>query len=67
MRERGYPKEISAGTIAAGGTLGILIPPCYYNDCITEFLQRLRLVNCLWQESFQVLMLDWFVYGLGNF
>ncbi|MDC0375599.1 TRAP transporter large permease [Pelagibacteraceae bacterium] len=27
MRERGYPKEISAGTIAAGGTLGILIPP----------------------------------------
>jgi len=27
MRERGYTKEISAGTIAAGGTLGILIPP----------------------------------------
>ena len=27
MRERGYSKEISAGTIAAGGTLGILIPP----------------------------------------
>lgn len=27
MRERGFSKEISAGTIAAGGTLGILIPP----------------------------------------
>jgi len=27
MRQRGYSKEISAGTIAAGGTLGILIPP----------------------------------------
>ena len=27
MRARGYSKEISAGTIAAGGTLGILIPP----------------------------------------
>jgi tripartite ATP-independent transporter DctM subunit len=27
MRDRGYSKEISAGTIAAGGTLGILIPP----------------------------------------
>jgi C4-dicarboxylate transporter, DctM subunit len=27
MRSRGYSKEISAGTIAAGGTLGILIPP----------------------------------------
>ena len=27
MRERGYPAEIAAGSIAAGGTLGILIPP----------------------------------------
>ncbi len=27
MVKRGYPKEIAAGSIAAGGTLGILIPP----------------------------------------
>ena len=27
MVNRGYPKEIAAGSIAAGGTLGILIPP----------------------------------------
>lgn len=27
MVRRGYPKEIAAGSIAAGGTLGILIPP----------------------------------------
>jgi C4-dicarboxylate transporter DctM subunit len=27
MVRRGYPKEIAAGAIAAGGTLGILIPP----------------------------------------
>ncbi|WP_416370299.1 TRAP transporter large permease [Tritonibacter mobilis] len=27
MRKRGYPDGISAGSIAAGGTLGILIPP----------------------------------------
>ena len=27
MRQRGYPSEIAAGSIAAGGTLGILIPP----------------------------------------
>ena len=27
MRKRGYPAEIAAGSIAAGGTLGILIPP----------------------------------------
>ncbi|MGH1352641.1 MAG: TRAP transporter large permease [Methyloligellaceae bacterium] len=27
MRDRGYPDDIAAGSIAAGGTLGILIPP----------------------------------------
>lgn len=27
MVNRGYPKDIAAGSIAAGGTLGILIPP----------------------------------------
>jgi len=27
MRNRGYPDTIAAGSIAAGGTLGILIPP----------------------------------------
>jgi tripartite ATP-independent transporter DctM subunit len=27
MRERGFPDTVAAGSIAAGGTLGILIPP----------------------------------------
>jgi tripartite ATP-independent transporter DctM subunit len=27
MRKRGYPDSVAAGSIAAGGTLGILIPP----------------------------------------
>jgi tripartite ATP-independent transporter DctM subunit len=27
MRKRGYPDELATGSIAAGGTLGILIPP----------------------------------------
>jgi C4-dicarboxylate transporter DctM subunit len=27
MRQRGYPDEIATGSICAGGTLGILIPP----------------------------------------
>ena len=27
MRQRGYPADIATGSIAAGGTLGILIPP----------------------------------------
>ena len=27
MRARGYPEDIATGSIAAGGTLGILIPP----------------------------------------
>jgi TRAP-type mannitol/chloroaromatic compound transport system permease large subunit len=28
MRRRGYPDEVATGSICAGGTLGILIPPC---------------------------------------
>ena len=27
MRKRGYSDQIATGTIAAGGTLGVLIPP----------------------------------------
>src|SRR5690625_2762515 len=27
MRKRGYPNSVATGSIAAGGTLGILIPP----------------------------------------
>ena len=27
MRKRGYPAALATGSIAAGGTLGILIPP----------------------------------------
>ena len=27
MRDRGYPDGLATGSIAAGGTLGILIPP----------------------------------------
>ena len=27
MRQRGYSERLSVGSIAAGGTLGILIPP----------------------------------------
>ncbi|MGE0063358.1 MAG: TRAP transporter large permease subunit, partial [Xanthobacteraceae bacterium] len=27
MRKRGFPDEVAAGSICAGGTLGILIPP----------------------------------------
>jgi TRAP-type C4-dicarboxylate transport system permease large subunit len=35
MRQRGYSEQIaSSGTIAAGGTLGVLIPPSIDNDCL---------------------------------
>ena len=27
IRDRGYSEQIATGTIAAGGTLGVLIPP----------------------------------------
>src|SRR6267143_1428518 len=30
MRRRGYPDDIATGSICAGGTLGILIPPSIF-------------------------------------
>jgi TRAP-type mannitol/chloroaromatic compound transport system permease large subunit len=36
MRKRGYPDGVAAGSIAAGGTLGILIPPVRHNDCLWD-------------------------------
>jgi TRAP-type mannitol/chloroaromatic compound transport system permease large subunit len=32
MRKRGYDADLATGAIAAGGTLGILIPPSHHDD-----------------------------------
>jgi tripartite ATP-independent transporter DctM subunit len=39
MLERGYSKELSVGTIAASGTLGILIPPSIMLVIIGDLMQ----------------------------
>jgi tripartite ATP-independent transporter DctM subunit len=45
MRERGYDMQITTGTLAAGGTLGILIPPSIsmivYGSVVGESIGRL--------------------------
>jgi len=45
MRERGYNPRVTAGTLAAGGTLGILIPPSIpfiiYGSSVGESVGRL--------------------------
>lgn len=39
MLERGYSKELSVGTIAASGTLGILIPPSIMLVIVGDLMQ----------------------------
>jgi tripartite ATP-independent transporter DctM subunit len=45
MRERGYDMQVTTGTLAAGGTLGILIPPSIsmivYGSVVGESIGRL--------------------------
>ncbi|WP_174802904.1 TRAP transporter large permease [Martelella limonii] len=49
MRERGYPISFATGTIGAGGTLGILIPPSLamliYGIIVDESVPRLFLAG----------------------
>src|SRR6266699_1457531 len=44
MRRRGYPDEIATGSICAGGTLGILIPPS-----VTFILYGIATATSLWR------------------
>lgn len=45
MRKRGYPPDLATGCIAAGGTLGILIPPSVtmilYGICVEQSIGQL--------------------------
>jgi len=65
MRERGYPKEISAGTIAAGGTLGILIPPSI-NDSLWNFYRDFYW-SIIYGRNFTRHHAYWFIYYVGHF
>jgi C4-dicarboxylate transporter DctM subunit len=74
MRQRGYPPEIAAGSIAAGGTLGILIPPSVtmivYGIATETSIGRLFLAGVGPGIMLTLLFMIWTIYscrrqGLG--
>ena len=56
MRKRGYPDGLATGSIAAGGTLGILIPPSVtmivYGISTGTSIGRLFVAGILWSGAF---------------
>jgi tripartite ATP-independent transporter DctM subunit len=67
MRQRGYPAEIAAGSIAAGGTLGILIPPSItmivYGIATETSIGRLFLAGILPGMLLTGLFMAWTLYS----
>jgi len=76
MRSRGYPDGVAAGCIAAGGTLGILIPPSVtmivYGIATETSIGRLFVAGALPGLMLAVLFMVWTVIacklagGYGN-
>jgi len=66
MTKRGYPNEIAAGSIAAGGTLGILIPPSItmivYGIATETSIGRLFLAGLLPGFMLTGLFMLWTIY-----
>ncbi|MGE0845551.1 MAG: TRAP transporter large permease [Flavobacteriaceae bacterium] len=67
MRKRGYPNAISTGSIAAGGTLGILIPPSItmivYGISTETSIGRLFIAGILPGILLTVLFMAWTLYA----
>jgi tripartite ATP-independent transporter DctM subunit len=67
MRKRGYPDGISAGSIAAGGTLGILIPPSVtmivYGIATETSIGRLFLAGVLPGLLLVALFMGWSLFA----
>ena len=67
MRKRGYPDGIAAGSIAAGGTLGILIPPSVtmivYGIATETSIGRLFLAGVVPGLMLVVLFMAWSLYA----
>ena len=70
MTSRGYPKEIAAGSIAAGGTLGILIPPSVtmivYGIATETSIGRLFLAGILPGAMLTGLFMAWTLYSCSR-
>ncbi len=66
MRKRGYPSGLAAGAIAAGGTLGILIPPSVtmivYGIATGTSIGRLFLAGLLPGAVLTLLFIAWALY-----
>jgi len=66
MTRRGYPKEVAAGSIAAGGTLGILIPPSItlivYGISTETSIGRLFMAGILPGIMLTGLFMAWTIY-----
>jgi tripartite ATP-independent transporter DctM subunit len=67
MRKRGYPDSVAAGSIAAGGTLGILIPPSVtmivYGIATETSIGRLFLAGVLPGLLLVTLFMAWSLYS----
>jgi tripartite ATP-independent transporter DctM subunit len=67
MRRRGYPDGIAAGSIAAGGTLGILIPPSVtmivYGIATETSIGRLFLAGLIPGLLLVALFMAWSIYA----
>lgn len=67
MRKRGYPDGIAAGSIAAGGTLGILIPPSVtmivYGIATETSIGRLFLAGVIPGLLLVTLFMAWSLYA----
>ena len=67
MRERGFPDTVATGAIAAGGTLGILIPPSItmivYGIATETSIGRLFLAGLLPGILLTVLFMAWSLFA----
>jgi len=67
MRKRGYPASIATGSIAAGGTLGILIPPSItmivYGIATETSIGRLFIAGLLPGLLLTALFIAWGLYS----
>ena len=70
MRRRGYPDAIATGSICAGGTLGILIPPSItfilYGIATETSIGRLFLAGVLPGLLLTGLFILWTVFAIGR-
>ena len=71
MRERGFSDEIATGSIAAGGTLGILIPPSVtmivYGIATETSIGRLFLSGILPGAMLTALFMAWALFASWRF